>query len=232
VKKILFFTSALLSFMLTSKVLAQTPANILGMLLSPNPIQVGKTLALNLSLTVNQKVNAADVFLSFDPKFLELTGATGSANFKTIAPGDGLNLDLQKAGATGSAHVGFAAFDMIAERPTASISGTNLPLGTIFFKALKAGSTYLTVTDGNAVAISNGTPINILQSLPATTAEQIIYACTTLDFDKSGQVDIRDIQAIAANWNSGNLNFDLDGNGVVDVRDIQSTAARWLEICQ
>lgn len=52
----------------------------------------------------------------------------------------------------------------------------------------------------------------------------LLYCC---DFNATGQVDVRDIQAVAAQWGTGNLTYDFNGTGTVDIADLMAVVSRW-----
>ncbi len=91
--------------------------------------------------------------------------------------------------------------------------------------------------DGNADLTFNQTK---LTDVPGTTINHTnvggsvtISSCALADVDCDGDVDIVDIQLVAARWNSssGDANYDaaydLDNDGDIDIADIQIVAGQW-----
>ncbi|MBI2826216.1 MAG: PEP-CTERM sorting domain-containing protein [Planctomycetia bacterium] len=64
-----------------------------------------------------------------------------------------------------------------------------------------------------------------------TASSLLLKARPTQDGDISldGIVDISDVQRVAANWLTTNVNGDANDNGFVDISDIQFIAAHWLQ---
>ncbi len=226
---------------------------------SATTVQVGQTFTVGVGLNspVSQ-ISGVDVMLSYNNTLTDVTDAQlGNTTLKLLAPQtDTGQFDLAKAvrvDATDSAksilHLGVASFDLAAQQPTASISGnfdpaTN-PLAKITFTAKKPGKVNIdwqfdgvgVTSDSNAVSNDGGVTTEVLSAAPAGVTLNVIQACSAIDFNGNKNIDIQDIQQVAALWNtfSGDQNYnslyDLDQNGAIDIRDIQMVAGRWLEVC-
>jgi hypothetical protein len=112
-------------------------------------------------------------------------------------------------------------------------TGLSLTNGVTYYFAISA-------TNGSgisSVGYSDGITVdtNYVTPTPTPTATPTPTVC--YDFDGDGQVDIDDIQQVAAHWRqrSGDpgwdARFDVNGDGVINIVDIMQVAAHWGESC-
>ena len=171
------------------------------------------TIPLTLALTQGQ-VYGVDVVLTYDPAVVTATAVGKGA----LAADWSLASNLATPGVV---RVGLAGATPIT---------TSGELLLLVFKALGvAGSgTNLTLTRGD---LNEG-------SIPTTLQHGHLSIEACYDFDGDGQVDVDDIQQVAAHWrqrtgDSGwDARFDLNGDGVINIVDIMRVSAHWGESCQ
>jgi hypothetical protein len=171
------------------------------------------TIPLTLALTQGQ-VYGVDVVLTYDPAVVTATAVERGS----LTAGWSLASNLATPGVV---RVGLAGVAPIT---------TSGELLLFVFKALgPAGSeTNLTLTRGD---LNEG-------SIPTTLQHGRLSIEACYDFDGDGQVDVDDIQQVAAHWRQRagdpgwDARFDVNGDGVINIVDIMKVAAHWGESCQ
>jgi hypothetical protein len=70
-------------------------------------------------------------------------------------------------------------------------------------------------------------------SIPAELANGSIRVCHQADCDRSGAVDVADVQIVAGRWRCAaeeecyHARYDLDSDGMITVVDTMLVAAQW-----
>ena len=101
-------------------------------------------------------------------------------------------------------------------------------LADVCFEPQKGGKAELAFAEGQ-LTDTFGAVIPV--SLHGATVA--IDACYSVDMDCDGDVDIVDVQLVAARWGSRqgdalyDAQYDLDDDGDIDIVDVQIVAARW-----
>jgi len=170
------------------------------------------TIPLTLALPQGQ-VYGVDIVLTYDPAVITATAVGKGA----LAADWSLASNLATPGVV---RVGLAGATPIT---------TSGELLLFVFKALgPVGSgTDLTLTKGD---LNEG-------SIPTTLQHGYLSIEACYDFDGDGQVDVDDIQQVAAHWRQRTSDpgwearFDVNGDGVINIVDIMKVAAHWGKTC-
>ena len=101
-------------------------------------------------------------------------------------------------------------------------------LATFCFVPTQVGNTALGLEEAQ---VTDTAAVPIPLTLAGVTVA--VAQCAVGDLDCDGDVDIVDVQAVAARWGSRQgdalygVSYDLDGDGDIDILDVQAVATRW-----
>jgi hypothetical protein len=204
---------------------AQAAASSPGLSLAPSSgvANPGATFAVDIIADCGSHADAAAITVSFDPVRLQVVTITPDtsqfpnallpASYDNVA---GLvryeagSLTCHGAGScpSGSVHLGTIQFSTIGQ------CGFSVPLALTGQLTWAGGYVFNGTGSGSTIAITIAGDVNA-----------------------NGQVNVQDIQLVAAHWSSVqgealyDARYDLDADGDIDVADIMFVAARWNQQC-